>query len=220
MPLTPSPADMTDAQLEALCRLWLNDYQADFWSSADFAILKQTSIQSVANKWWMMIQDIEADAVTFDILNGIQDYDPRVIAPNCKKILRLEVAETGDKIHYVSRNQLFFYEKMQPAPPTNWTLLGGKIHTFPPTGTDMPGYLRLHFLPDITVLQDLPSCLHPVVAMEIVVAARLKDEKVTNDIMLALQRYEDSARRFLVQAQAQEPYVAALFDSSEDVDDL
>jgi hypothetical protein len=210
---------MTDLAFEALCRLWLNDKDKDFWDSDDFTVLKATSLQSVADKWWMLLEPLQAKAVTFDVQANVQDYDPRVIATDCKKILRIEVAETGDKIHYVWRNQLFFYEKMNPAPPTNWTMLGGLIRTYPKTAVLMPAYLRMHYLPDISLLSDLPTCLHPVVAMELVVAARLKDEKVTNDIMMALQRYEDSARRFLQQFQAQEPYVAALFDSAEDVDD-
>jgi len=210
---------MTDVEFENLCRMWLNDVDKSFWTDADFVIMKKTALQTVFDKWALMLEPAYGDNVTFDVTPNTMSYDPLVIAPTCYKILRLEVAETGDKIHYVWRNQLFFYEKMNAAPPTNWTFQAKKIRLFPVSQVLIPGYLRMHFMPKFATLADYPDCLHSVAAMELVVSARLKDEKISQDANFMLQRYEDAARRALVQAQAQEPYVAALFDVAEDVDD-
>jgi len=207
---------MTDAEFELLCRSWLNDKDVDFWTGPDFTAYKAAALVVVTSKWWNLLEDFRGDYQDYDVpaTNRLLD-----LPANCQKILRIETTETGDKLLYAWRNELFYWMKMTPGDPIRWRFRGGKVQLYPITGAAKTGYIRFWFIPRADTLAALPVCLHPVIAMEVVMMARVKDEHIDQGIVMELQRFEDAARKDLVQSQAQEPYIEKMFNMDEIVEE-
>jgi hypothetical protein len=204
---------MTDAQFDILCRSWLNDKDATFWDSDEYSALKAVSLTVVTAKWWNLLAEIKEDWQDVDVPASNRTLD---LPANTQKILRIEKAETGERLAYVLRNEIFSWARLGPGDPLGWRFKGGKIYFFPNTGAALAAYVRVYFMPRAVAMADLPECLHPVMALELVIMARLKDEKVDQGLILELRRFEDAAMKELVQAQTQEPVSDR--DSYEDED--
>jgi len=207
---------MTDAQFDVLCRSLLNDKGANFWDSDEYTALKSAVLTAVTAKWWNLLAEIKEDWQDVDIPASNRIID---LPATCQKILRIEQAETGDKIGYAWRNEIFYWTKAGPGDPIRWCFKAGKIYIFPTSGAALTAWLRIRFMPRAQTMADLPECLHPVLALELVIMARLKDEKVDQGLVLELRRFEDAAMKELVQAQSQEPYIEKAFNDDEAVDE-
>ena len=119
-------------------------------------------------------------------------------------ITKVEVAETGQELEYIDNDRIHEYKNYPYNYPCVWTFKGGKIHLLPTPTQNLTNWLRIHFLLKATTLAELPSVLHPLVAIEMIISAKEKDEDVSRELLLKQQRFTDIAIHRLSIPQAQD----------------
>ena len=135
------------------------------------------------------------------------------------KVVRVEYASSGKKLDYIEDDKLFLYETGGSGVPQVWLHEDNKIRQVPtPTGTSAE-YWRVWYLPEFTVLSQLPDILHPLIALEAVINARIKDERLLRALLLKRDHLASIAMGTLAISQLQEPGGISPYDSHEEEDD-
>jgi len=135
------------------------------------------------------------------------------------KVVRVEYASTGRKLDYIEDDKLFLYETGGENAPQVWLHEDNKIRQVPTPGATEAEYWRVWYLPEFTVLSQLPDILHPLIALEAVINARIKDERLMRALLMKRDHLASIAMGTLAIAQLQEPGAISIFDNSEEEDD-
>lgn len=204
---------MTDVEFEQYVRSLINEETARFWTPEDIASYKKVGISVVSAQFWNLLMPLKKKIKEQDIESGNRLI---TLPDDCQKITRIEYTETGDKVTYVQDEWFYYYARLTPGNPVGWTLSENKLYLFPEPNQALSKYLRIWYLPCSTTLADLPEELHPLIAVEAVMAARTKDENVSPYLERLRQRFFDAAVKFLILAQAQDPHIVGEVDRYED----
>jgi hypothetical protein len=135
------------------------------------------------------------------------------------KIVRVEYAATGAKLDYIEDDKLFLYETGEEGAPQVWLYEDNKVMQVPTPATTAANYWRVWYLPEFTALSQLPEILHPLIALEAVINARIKDERLMRALLLKRDHLAGIALGTLAIPQLQEPGKISSFDSDEEEDD-
>jgi len=135
-----------------------------------------------------------------------------------QKIVRVEVASTGQKLSYIEDDELFIYEKESSTTPRVWIFEDGKIRQVPTPGGTKSEYYRVWYLPAANTLAELPEELHPLVAIEAVISAKMKDQRVVREMFVLKNHFVAVAMKALAISQVQDFGGIQPFDSSEEFD--
>jgi hypothetical protein len=194
---------MTDTEFTTYVRSLLNEPTAVMWTPEDLAAYKAVAITLVNGVFWNLLFPLKKRYLTYTLTAGENNLDLPV---GWHKIVRLEVAATGEPLRPIPDQDIPTYLNSDASNgPVGWMFIRGKIRPLPnPTGA-LTDYLRLWYLPRATTLADLPEDLHPLVAIETVIAGRTKDENVSPYLTNLRDRFEWVARKALVQFQTQAP---------------
>lgn len=134
------------------------------------------------------------------------------------KVIRVEYASTGGKFKYIEDNELFLYETGGLGIPEAWLFEDNKVMQVPTPTSTSAEYWRVWYLPEFTILSQLPAILHPLIAIEAIINARMKDERLMKALLLKRDHLANIAMVSLAVAQLQEPGRMASFDSEEEYD--
>jgi len=195
---------MTDIEFETYARSLLNDATSTLWSAAEFAVYKKVAITLVNAIFWNLLFPLKKWPITYSLAVGENYLDLPV---GWHKIVRVEIASTGQPLKPIPDIELPDYLNADAGEPVGYTFVRGKIRILPDSPSVQTDYLRLYFFPRATTLAELPEDLHPLVAVETVLAGRTKDENVSPYLANLRDRYEWVARKALVQHQTQAPLV-------------
>ncbi|TET10505.1 hypothetical protein E3J84_03935 [Candidatus Aerophobetes bacterium] len=135
------------------------------------------------------------------------------------KVVRVEYASTGKKLDYIEDDKLFLYETGGSGAPQVWLFEDNQVRQVPTPASTEAEYWRVWYLPEFTVLSQLPDILHPLIALEAVINARIKDERLMRALLLKRDHLSGIAMGTLAIAQLQEPGAISPFDSSEEDED-
>lgn len=193
---------MTDAEFNAYVRSLLNEDKEVFWTDEEIATYKKVAIITVTSIFWNLLLELKKYPLTYSLSAGENNLDLPV---DWYKIKRLEVAETGRPLKPIPAEDLSLYYAAPGDEPVGYTFVRGKIRVLPDMTAAKADYLRLWYLPRMSTLDDLPDALHPLVAVETVLAGRTKDENVSPYLANLRDRFEWVARKDLVQHQTQSP---------------
>ena len=195
---------MTDAQFETYSRSLLNDSPAAMWPGVEFAALKAAAITLVNSIFWNLLFPLKKWPITYSLAVGENYLDLPV---GWHKVVRVERASDGVPLKPIPDIELPDYLNADSGEPAGYTFIRGKVRILPDSAGAQTDYLRMYFLPRATTLADLPEDLHPLVAVELVISARTKDENVSPYLANLRDRYEWIARKALTQYQTQAPLV-------------
>jgi hypothetical protein len=193
---------MTDVQFETYVRSLLNESTAAFWTPEDLAAYKAVAITVVNGVFWNLLFPLKKRPLLYSLAAGENHLDLPV---GWHKIVRVERAADGVSLKPIPDIELPDYLNADTGEPAGYTFMRGKLRILPDSSGAMTNYLRVYYLPRAQTLADLPEDLHPLVAIETVLAARTKDENVSPYLTNLRDRYEWIARKALVQFQTQAP---------------
>jgi len=118
------------------------------------------------------------------------DYD---LPSDCYRIAQIIVKETGNKLRWIPKAELYKYSDYDNGSPVAWTYKDGAVHLIPtPSATDSD-YLEWHYMPKMTATTDFPDCLNPLIAIEGAVWACFKDQKLPPSLLAMKQDYKLAA---------------------------
>jgi len=203
---------MSDAEFLIFVRSLINEPAAKFWTTEDIAAYKTVGITVAASSIFNLL------AVTHKkfTLRDMTINDPYIASPtDFWKVIRVEFASSGQKLPYIQDDELWKFDRVATGTPQVWMLTDGKITQVPTPNVTSTGYWRLFYLPRFTALASLPEELHPLIAIETVISARVKDENVTKDLLLKRDHYFKAAIASLSIAQLQDAEKIGNFDQSE-----
>ena len=195
---------MTDNEFEVYSRSILNDSPAAMWSGAEFVALKAVAITLVNANFWNLLFPLKKWPILYSLAVGENYLDLPV---GWHKVVRVERAADGVPLKPIPDMELPDYMNADAGEPAGYTFVRGKVRILPDSGSALTDYIRMYFLPRATTLADLPEDLHPLVAVELVISARTKDENVSPYLTHLRDRYEWLARKALTQFQTQSPLV-------------
>ena len=135
------------------------------------------------------------------------------------KVVRVEYASNGKKLDYIEDDKLFLYETGGESEPQVWLHEDNKVRQVPTPGGTSANFWRVWYLPEFTILSQLPDILHPLIALEAVINAKIKDERLMRALLMKRDHLAGIAMGTLSIAQLQEPGSISPFDSSEEEDD-
>jgi hypothetical protein len=194
---------VTDTEWETYVRSLLNEDTAAFWTTADLAVYKSVAITLVNAVFWNLLFPLKKRYYDYSLTAGENYLDLPV---GWHKIVRVEKKLTGEPLNPIPDALLSDYLNADTSEgPLGWAFVRGKIRPLPDPKAAMADYIRLWYLPRATALAELPEDLHPLVAVEAVIAGRTKDENVSPHLANLRDRYEWVARKALVQLQTQAP---------------
>jgi len=193
---------MTDIDFETYARSLLNDSPAAMWSAEEFVALKAVAITLVNSIFWNLLFPLKKWPILYSLAVGENYLDLPV---GWHKVVRVERASDGVPLKPIPDIELPDYLNADAGEPAGYTFVRGKVRILPDSSGVQTDYLRMYFLPRATTLADLPEDLHPLVAVELVISARTKDENVSPYLSNLRDRYEWIARKALSQFQTQSP---------------
>ena len=193
---------MTDSEFSIYVRSLLNESAAAFWTDGDLAAYKKVAITLINGIFWNLLFSLKKWPVTYSLAVG-ENY--LSLPVGWHKVVRVERASDGVPLKPIPDCELPDYLNADAGEPAGYTFVRGKVRILPDSASARPDYLRLWFFPRATTLADLPEDLHPLVAVETVIAGRTKDENVSPYLSNLRDRYEWIARKSLVQFQTQAP---------------
>lgn len=209
---------MNDVEWEFYVRSLLNEENPRHWMAEDIAIYKKVALSIVNGYFWNLLLPLRKKiynlSIVVDSPNKLARED--VLPADCQKVRRIEYAETGDKLTYVQDEWFYLYAGLSPGNPVAWCFQDSKLYWFPEPNQNLSNYIRLWYLPRATLLSHLPEELHPLIAVEAVISARIKDENVSPALQQLRQQYFNTALKYLSIAQAQDPDVVGEIDRYED----
>lgn len=193
---------MTDATFEIYTRSLMNDADTALLTAAEFVVHKAVAITLVNANFWNLLFPLKKWPILYSLASGVNYLDLPV---GWHKVVRVEIASTGQALKPIPDIELPDYLNADAGEPAGYTFIRGKVRILPDSGSALTDYLRMYFLPRATTLADLPEDLHPLVAVETVIAGRTKDENISPYLTNLRDRYEWLARKALVQFQTQAP---------------
>jgi len=193
---------MTDVQFEVYARSLLNDSPASMWSPAEFAALKAVAITLVNAAFWNLLFPLKKCPVLYSLAVG---ENLLTLPATWHKVVRVERASDGVPLKPIADMELPDYLNADSGEPAGYTFVESKVRILPDSGSALTDYIRIYYLPRAATLADLPEDLHPLVAVELVISARTKDENVSPYLSNLRDRYEWLARKALSQHQTQAP---------------
>jgi hypothetical protein len=135
------------------------------------------------------------------------------------KVVRVEYATNGRKLDYIEDDKLFLYETGNTGEPQVWLFEDNKVMQVPTPASTSAGYWRVWYLPEFTILSQLPDILHPLIALEAVINARIKDERLMRALLIKRDHLSGIAMGTLAIPQLQEPGRISTFGADEEEDD-
>lgn len=115
------------------------------------------------------------------------------IIVDCAKVLRVEVAETRDRLRKIESDELFKYSEYDD-------------------GGTSASYLNIWYLRFYDAVTDFPVALRPLIAIEAVLYAKTKDSDIDTGILAMQRKFEDAALTFL---STDSPYEPTIFGDYE-----
>lgn len=202
-------AIISDANVTSYIRSLVNEDTAKFWTDADITLYKQFGMMAVQSRFHPWLQETYKTFANFGITDGTAKYDPAtdLSITNLHKVIRIEEQDQGETLRYIQDDEYWKYAEWADGDPVAWMWDDNDIRLIPtPNSTDST-FLRIWYTTHMTTVETFPECLRPLIAIEAVIYAKVKDEDLTADVYDLRRRFEMNAYMDLTFSQMQEPII-------------
>lgn len=214
---------MTDPQWLDYVRSLIGESEATYkmWTPEEVLIYKAVGVTTVLAEFWNLLavthkKIVKCAKTKDDPYISLKDGENDI---PFHKIIRIEYTSTGRKLDYIEDDKLFLYETGSTGEPQVWLFEDNKPYQVPTPAATVADYWRVWYLPEFTTLAELPDILHPLIALEAVINARIKDERLMRALLLKRDHLASIAMGTLAIAQLQEPGKISMFGDDEEEDD-
>ena len=210
---------MTDEQFTEYVRSLINEPTAKFWQETEINSYKAVAITHIASLFVASLAVTHKKATLADMIAD----DPYITKAGETEIeywkpVRIEYASNGEKLPYIKDSELWKYDQNTPGTPQVWMFEDNKVRQVPTPSTTSADYWRFFYLPKFDTLAKLPEELHALVAIETVMDAKSKDERLMKELQIKWERFYHSASLSLAVPQYQEADIMDDFTRDEDYD--
>lgn len=183
-------AIISDDDITAFTRSLLGEATEKHWTDTEVALYIKFGMMAVESKYWYLLAPLDKKIEQASLEASTATIS---IPTNCAKIIKLEVASTGDMVRYLEPDDLSRYEEYDD-------------------GAASTNYFNIWYLLHKSATTDFPESLRPLIAIEAVMFGNIKDGTVDGALVALHREFESIALNFLGVPQIQEP---ALMDDYE-----
>lgn len=183
-------AIISDDDITSFVRSLLGESTAKHWSDTEITLYIKFGMMAVESKYWYLLAPLDKKIGQASLVANTAYVS---IPDDCAKIIKLEVASTGDMVRYIEPDDLSRYEEYDD-------------------GAASTNYFNIWYLEHKSATTDFPESLRPLIAIEAVMFGNTKDGTVDGALVALHREFESIALNFLGVSQVQEP---ALMDDYE-----
>ena len=173
-----SADDVTD-----FVRSLIGETTAKHWSDVEIALYIKMGMMAIEASYWYMLAPLDKKIGQASLVANTAYVD---IPDDCAKVIRVEVASTGDQLRFLEPDDLVQFEEYDD-------------------GAAATNYLNIWYLEHKDEVTDFPEPLRPLIALEAVIFGKTKDESVDAGLLALHKRFEDIALNYMGTVQMQEP---------------
>lgn len=180
----------TAAEVSDLVESLVNEYNASkYWAAGEITLYIKAAMSTLLSKYMPWLYHTCGD---WDDL-GITAAEPDYAIPDAAyRIQQILVKETGRKLRWIPRDNIYKYRSYDAGDAVGWTYKGNKIHLIPtPSGTDSD-YLEVHYMPILDATTEFPDCMNPLIGAEAATLALLKDKYESVALFQLKKAYEQN----------------------------
>lgn len=190
---------MTLSEFRAYVRSLLAEPQASYWTDEEIDAYMKVAIVNIMGLFFNLLYPIYSSTSYLSVVAG-SNYV--ALPEDCYKVISVKLANEPEKeFPYIPENLRDYYEAAGDL--EGWHFEGGQIKIYPTPAETKANYLKIRYLPKFTDLEDVPEFLHPLLAVETVIQAKVKDENIPAYLMVLKQDYYANAVRTLTINQYQ-----------------
>lgn len=171
-------------------RALVNESTASFWTTAQIALFEQAGMSKILSMYYPWLYTTHKTWGDFATTAG--DPDATSMPSNLYKVAYLCVKETGKEIDYISTREIWKYYGYGAGNAMGWTWKANKINLIPAPSASDTDYLEIHYMPILDAVTEFPDCMRPLIAVEAVIFAKVKDEDVTADLFKMQKDFQDA----------------------------
>ena len=176
-------AIISDTDVTAFVRSLLGEGTAKHWTDTEIALYIKFGMMAVESKYWYLLAPLDKKIGQASLVANTASIS---IPDDCAKIIKLEVASTGDMVRYIEPDDLSRYEEYDD-------------------GAASTNYFNIWYLEHKSATTDFPESLRPLIAIEAVMFGNTKDGTVDGALVALHREFEGIALNFLGVSQIQEP---------------
>ena len=193
---------MTDTEFLKFVRSLIAEYIGEerFWTEEEIELYKKNAMTGVLSEFWHYLVELKKKKALISLVAGqAQLQTPE----DFLMVVDLFRTEDNEPLQYIRYNEISWWNNFVSEGYFGWTLSDNKIILIPAPKQDKADYLTLWYMPDLKTLSDFPEVLHPLIAIDTVIFAKMKDENVGNALLNLREMYRQKAVRFLTMEQVQ-----------------
>ena len=188
---------MTKEECRRYIRSLLAEPQASYWDDSELDVYIEVAITNIVNEMWHMLAPVYNKTDYLDVAVGNQYID---LPADCLKVLSIRIAGNKTKaFDYIPFGLDHIYENYEFS---GWKLENNKIKLIPLPTESVEDYLEIKYLPVFT-FDNIPEVMKPLVAIEAVIQAKVKDELVPQHLLLLKENFKRNLLTFLSAHQTQ-----------------
>lgn len=190
-------AIISDADVTSFVRSLLGEGTAKHWTDDEITLYIKFGMMAVESKYWYLLAPLDkkvvkrslAENTQYVTIPGNEDSEDF----SCAKIIKVEVASTGDMVRYIEPDDLSRFEEYDD-------------------GAAATDYLNIFYLQHKSATTDFPESLRPLIAIEAVMFGNTKDGTVDGALLVLHREFEGIALNFLGVSQIQEPAIISDYE--------
>jgi len=189
--------NMTREEFRVYVRSLLAEPFASYWADNELDVYIDFAKTDILNELWYLLYKTYNKKQFLSVIAGQDLID---LPADCLKVISIKLASNPEETFDFIPEDVEEYYEQNKIP--GWRFEEGKIKINPTPTSNMPNYLKIKYLPNIT-FENLPECLYPLLGVRTVIQAKVKDEQVPVYLLRLEQQYKDNAITFLVRNQLQ-----------------
>ena len=183
---------MTREEFRQYVRSLLAEPQASYWEDGEIDLYTDTALINLTNKFWYMLAPIYNKKTSLTINSETMIAD---LPADCLKVISITPIENYADFDYIPQDLVNTYGYHDWS---GWTFEEGKIKVYNPKSFEF----TLYYLPKF-IFDNIPDQMKPLLAVETIIQAKVKDENVPTYLLLLQKNFTDNLLLFLSQNQMQ-----------------
>lgn len=178
----------TAAEVSDLVESLVNEYNAaKYWATNEITLYVKAAMSTLLSKYMPWLYHTYGDWADLALTADEPDYTIPAAAYRMQQII---IKETGRKLRWIPRTELWKYRNYDAGDDAGWTYKGNKIHIIPTPSASSTAYLEAHYMPILDATTEFPDCMSPLIAAEAATLALLKDKHESVGLHKVKKAYE------------------------------
>lgn len=178
----------TSAEVSDLVESLVNEYNAaKYWATNEITLYVKAAMSTLLSKYMPWLYHNYGDWGDLGVTVDVSEY---AIPATCYRINQILIKESGLKLRFIPRDNIYKYRNYDAGDTVGWTYKGNQISIIPTPSATNATYLELHFMPILDATTEFPDCMSPLIAAEAAVLALLKDKHESAALFKLKKGYE------------------------------